>query len=164
MVHWRTPMVLAAITGLLALSVCLTGCELLALYSAYGLVDDLINSDKGDPTTRVVYVVQTSGADNAGVAGARVELYALRTGGDPGRLDDFEVVPDAIRETNDEGEALIYVKDTPNEARDNVIRPSTVYRVVVTAPGFRPYEGIQEAISSKAGLVEPDPIRLVPVP
>jgi hypothetical protein len=39
-----------------------------------------------------------------------------------------------------------------------------VYRVVVTAPGFQPYEGIQEAISSKAGLVEPDPIRLVPVP
>jgi hypothetical protein len=155
--------VLVALVSLLALVVSSAGCELLALYSAYKLVDDLINDDKGDTTARVVYVVESSGADNAAIVGARIELFALRTGGDPNRLDDFEVIADAIRETNDDGEALVYIKDSPNEAGDNVIRPSTAYRVVVTAPGFQAYEGVQDPLSSKAGLVKADPVRLVPL-
>jgi hypothetical protein len=154
---------LLIVAALMGLVVVLAGCELLALYAAYELVDGFINKDKGDPTTRIVYTVQTSGTDNAEIVGARIELFALRTGGDPNRESDFETVADAIRETNDDGEAIVYVKDNPNEAGDNVIRPSTIYREVITAPGFQTYEGVRDAVSAGAGLVQPEPIRLVPL-
>lgn len=140
-----------------------TGCEILFYgYLGYELYDRYINRDKGDRTTRIVYLVQSSGAGNPAIVGARLELYALRTGGTPSNPDDFETIADAVRETNEDGEAIVYVKADPREAEDRVIQPSVIYREVLTAPGFLPYEGVREGIGASAGLVEADAIRLVP--
>lgn len=148
------------VLGCLVVFAC--GCELLALYAAWQLVDQYVSRDKGDTTTRIVYVVETSGTGNARISGARIELYALRTGGDPNRPGDYDTVPDAVRQTNESGEAVIYVKNEPNDPNDQVIRPGTTYRELVAAAGFEAYDGVRDPIAINAGLVEADPIRLVP--
>ncbi len=152
-----------ALAALTTLFLSLQGCSaLFYAYIGYELVDRYISRDRGDDTTRVVYVVQTTGEGNAVIAGARIELHALKTGGDPTNADDFDTVADAVRETNGDGEAVVYVKSDPNEAGDNVIQPWVTYREVVTAPGFESYSGVRSEIDEKDGLVEADPIRLVP--
>ena len=142
----------------------LAGCELVALYGAYRLVDQYINRNKGDKTTRIVYAVETSSAGNAAVVGARIEMFALKLGGDPQKVTDYDTVADAVRLTNDQGEAVVYVQTSPYEAGDNIIRPAVTYRYVVTAPGFQTFEGVQSPVADGAGLVEPNAIRLVPTP
>ncbi len=156
---WRR----AALFALAILLLGLQGCStLFNAYHGYELVDRYIRRDRGDRTTRIVYAVQTTGEGNAVIAGARIELYALKTGGDPANVDDLDTVADALRETNGEGEAVVYVKSDPNEAGDNVIRPWVTYREVITAPGFESYSGVRGEIDEKDGLIEADPIRLVP--
>jgi len=138
------------------------GCELLAAYALWQWIDQNINRNKGDTTTRIVYLIETSGTGNARISGARIELYALHTGGDPNRPSDYDTVPDAVRLTNEDGEAVFYIKNDPNEPNDQVIRPATTYRELVTAAGFQAYDGVRDPIAINAGLVEADPIRLVP--
>lgn len=141
----------------------LAGCELLTLYAIYEVVDRYISRDRGDRTTRVVYELRSTSAGEPLIAGARIELFALRTGGSPSNPNDYDTVADAVRETNAQGEAVVYVKSDPNEPGDNVIRPGTTYQELVTAAGFVPYRGVLDPIDARDGLVERDPIRLVPV-
>jgi hypothetical protein len=149
--------------GLLVLALSSSGCAYLT-YAFLGmeLYDRYIDRDRGDRTTRIVYSVRSSGAGGPALVGARIELLALKTGGSPTNPADFETIPDAIRETNGDGEAVVYVKTTPREVRDNIIQPSLTYLERVTAPGFMSYEGVRDGIDEHAGLVEADPISLVP--
>jgi hypothetical protein len=152
-----------ALGGLLLVALAASGCAALFYgYLGYELYDRYINRDRGDRTTRIVYVVESSGLTNPHIVGARVELYALKTGGSPSNPADFETTADAVRETNEDGEALVYVKAETREAGDNIIQPALTYLEKITAPGFQPYQGVREAIDEDAGLVEADPILLVP--
>ncbi len=149
--------------AVLALLLTSSGCAYLTYaLLGYELYDRYIDRDRGDRTTRIVYLVRSSGAGTPTLVGARVELYALKTGGSATNPDDFETIPDAVRETNEDGEALVYIKSSPREVRDNIIQPSLTYLERVSAPGFGTFEGVREGIDEHAGLVEADPISLVP--
>lgn len=112
----------------------------------YGWIADQINPgnilDNLAGETRIQYTVQMSGG--AAIAGARMDFYALTTGGDFTHIDDWEKVADASVTTGSDGTVIVRVLSSPNEAGDAIVRPETHYRVVYSAPGFR------EAITSQA--------------
>ena len=122
--HWHRVAAAAAV----AVAVLLSGCS---------LVTAPINfvASQFQHETKVDYTVRDADSLTP-IIGARIELFALETGGDPRFDESFETTPDAVVVTEETGKATLRVVPTPNEPRDQIIRPSTLYRVVVTAPGF----------------------------
>ena len=141
----------------------LAGCYDPSVLLLWPLADYVINRNRTDRTSRYIYQVFADTPARPPIAGATIELFALRTGGDPQNADDYDSVADAVRMTNQDGEAEVRILASPNVPGDNVARPGTTYRELITAPGFEPVVSQRGALDLSQGPIELPAIVLVPV-
>ncbi len=146
-----------------ALAAFVAGCYDPSVLLLWPLADYVINRSRSDRTTRYIYQVVADIPSRPPIAGATIQLFALRTGGQPDNPEDYEAVADAVRMTNQNGEAEVRVLASPNVPGDNVIRPGTVYREVVSAPGFQSVVNQRSAVELNQGPIELPPILLTPL-
>jgi hypothetical protein len=136
--------------GLLGCTLLLAACNPFAFLTDPTTSQNIINALGGE--TRIQYTVTATGS--APIANAQFEFYGLSTGGDPTVVEDYEAVADALLTTGEDGMALLYIKASPNEPRDSVIRPETLYRVRITAAGFVERMTTEVPRASDAGVTK----------